>query len=286
MIRCMGGKRLKNLGDPDERITFPNFDEAIVDVGEVSVGHVVQQPGFRWSTDVKPIVGGDWCQARHVGVLISGRLGIELADGAAFEIGPMDAYDIPPGHDGFVVGHEPAVAIEWTGLRSIAGPRSVGGRVLVTILLTDIVESTEAAQRLGDVRWNDQLKAHYLGVRNQLERYRGREVKATGDGVLATFDSPVAALQCAAAVRAEAAEHGIEIRAGVHVGEVDMSGEDVHGLAVHEAARVMAKAGPGEVLASEVAKALATAGGMRFEDRGTHQLKGLAGERRLYAYVA
>lgn len=282
----MGGKRLKNLGDPDERITFPNFDEGIVDIGEVSVGYVVQQPGFRWSRDVQPAVGGEWCQARHVGVLISGRLGIELDDGAAFEIGPMDAYDVPPGHEGFVVGDEPAVAIEWTGLRSIAGPRSTGGRVLATILLTDIVESTQAAQRLGDVRWNDQLKAHYLGVRNQLERYRGREVKATGDGVLATFDSPVAALQCAAAIRAEAGEHGIQIRAGVHVGEVEMTADDLHGVAVHQAARVMAMAGPGEILVSEVASALATAAGMRFEDRGAHELKGLAGEHRLHAYIA
>jgi class 3 adenylate cyclase len=129
------------------------------------------------------------------------------------------------------------------------------------------------------------LAAHYQTVRTELERHRGTEVATTGDGLLAIFDSPGLAIRCAAAIRAEATRSGLDIRAGVHVGEVEVSGANVHGVAVHEAARIMAEARPGEILVSEVTRTLASMSGLQFDDRGTRELKGLPGERRLFAYT-
>jgi class 3 adenylate cyclase len=158
--------------------------------------------------------------------------------------------------------------------------------VLATLLFTDLVGSTERATRLGDVAWHDLLSRHYESVRRELERFRGREIETTGDGVLARFDGPAAALQCAAAIVRDATDLDLEVRAGVHVGEVQLVGAGVRGVAVHEAARVMATAGPNEILVSETVRVLAEAAGLMFEDRGLHSLKGLDGERRLFAYAA
>ncbi|MGH3137920.1 MAG: adenylate/guanylate cyclase domain-containing protein, partial [Gaiellaceae bacterium] len=127
---------------------------------------------------------------------------------------------------------------------------------------------------------------HFEAARVELERFGGREVSTTGDGMFATFDGPARALHCAAAIRRVAQSHGLEIRAGVHIGEVELVGEDVRGVTVHEAARIMAAAAPGEILASDMTRALAGASGLAFEDRGTVVLKGLAGEWRLAAFVA
>jgi class 3 adenylate cyclase len=122
-------------------------------------------------------------------------------------------------------------------------------------------------------------------MRAELERFRGREVKTTGDGMLVTFDGSGRAIQCAAAIRRIAREHGLQLRVGVHVGEVEIVGADVRGVTVHEAARIMAKAGPDEILVSELTRVLAGAAGLAFEDRGKHMLKGLEGEWRLAAYT-
>jgi class 3 adenylate cyclase len=163
--------------------------------------------------------------------------------------------------------------------------RRTRNRVIATLLLTDVVGSTERARHLGDVAWHDLLSRHYEAVRSQLERYRGREFETTGDGMLATFESTTAGLRCAAAIVSDAAASGLHVRAGVHVGEVQVLGSTARGLAVHEAARVMGAAAADEVLASETTMNLASGSNLRFVDRGVHQLKGLAGERRLYAYV-
>jgi class 3 adenylate cyclase len=122
-------------------------------------------------------------------------------------------------------------------------------------------------------------------VRSELERFGGREVKTTGDGMLATFDGSARALHSAAAIRRIAQEHDLQIRIGIHVGEVEIVGDDVRGVAVHEAARIMAAAGPGEILVSELTRTLAGAAGLTCEDRGVHTLKGLDGEWRLAAFV-
>jgi class 3 adenylate cyclase len=247
---------------------------------------MVNEPGWRWSTDIRPTVGGEWCQARHVGIVLSGRLGIDFPDGTSFVFGEGDVFDIPPGHDGYTVGDEPVVQLEWAGLRAWAGfPTGIRSRVLATLLFTDLVGSTELARRLGDGPWRELLSRYFEAIRGELERFGGREVKTTGDGMLATFDGAARALHCAAAIRRAAGRDDLHLRIGVHVGEVELVGQDVRGVAVHEAARIMAAAGPDEILVSDLTRALAGAAGFSFEDRGTHVLKGLEGEWRLWVFA-
>lgn len=269
-----------------EVVEFPRARVRLVDLGDFTIGEMTTEPGWRWSTHVRPQVGGEWCQARHVGVVLSGRVGIEMADGGTFEFGPGDVFDIPPGHDGYTVGDEPCVQIEWAGLRAWAGfPTGIHSRILASLLFTDLVDSTQIAARLGDGRWREVLSAHFETAREELNRFGGREVKTTGDGLLARFEGPARALHCAAAIRRAAHRHELHVRAGVHVGEVELVGADVRGVAVHEAARIMAAAVEDEILVSDLTRALAAASGLSFEDRGTHTLKGLEGDWRLAAFV-
>jgi class 3 adenylate cyclase len=281
----MAEARAKNLEEPDQTIELPLFTAKIVEVGDFTVGYVVYQPGWRWSTHVRPSVGGEWCQARHVGVVLSGRVAVSLQDGTALRFGPNDVFDIPPGHDAWVVGDEQFVQLEWTGLHTFIGTHSAGGGVLATLLFTDLVDSTAAAARLGDLRWRELLSSHFAAARSALDRFGGREVKTTGDGLLATFDGPARALRAATAIRAAARNDGLGVRAGIHVGEVELVAGDVRGVAVHAAARILARAGEGEILVSETTRVLARGTGLEFEDRGTHELKGLDGEWRLFALV-
>ena len=155
-------------------------------------------------------------------------------------------------------------------------------RVLATVLFTDIVGSTEKAAQLGDRRWRDLLEQHNDIAHRELAHFRGREVKSTGDGVLATFDGPGRGVRCARAICDSVRALGIELRAGLHTGECELLGDDVGGIAVHIAARVAAQAGPGEVLVSSTVKDLVAGSGIEFEDRGTPQLKGVPGEWRLF----
>jgi class 3 adenylate cyclase len=281
----MAEARSKNLREPDETIELPGILEQLVDLGDLTVGRTVQEPGWRWSTHIQPVVGGEWCQARHVGVVVSGRFGVLLIDGRTLELRPDDVYDIHPGHDGYTIGHEPCVLIEWSGLRAFAGFRTGAyARALATLLFTDLVGSTAVVARLGDAAWRELLSGHFEAARAELERFGGREVKTTGDGMLATFDGPALALRCAAAVCRRASSEGLHVRAGVHVGEVELVGDDVRGMAVHEAARIMAAADEDEILVSETTRALALSSGLVFEDRGAKALPGLTGEWHLFAY--
>ena len=277
----------KNFDAPDDVVEFPKVRTRIVELGDLTVGELVSEPGWRWSEHVRPIVGGEWCQARHVGFILSGRLGIDFRDGTSATFGPGDVFDVPPGHDGYTVGDEPCAQIEWMGIRAFAGfPTGIHSRVLSTLLMTDLVDSTALAAELGDARWRELLSELFVASRGELERFGGREVDTTGDGMLATFDGPARALHCAAALRRCAHRHGVKVRIGVHVGEVELVGRDVRGIAVHEVARVSAAAGPDDILVSDMTRALAGAAGLRFEDRGVHELKGLDGEWRLAAYVS
>jgi class 3 adenylate cyclase len=222
-----------------------------------------------------------------VGFVVSGRIGIDFPDGTTLEFGPNDVFDIPPGHDGYTVGDVACVQVEWAGIRAWAGfPTGIRSRVLATLVFTDLVSSTELAARLGDGRWRELLSRYFEAVRAELERFGGREVKTTGDGMLATFDGSARALHCAAAIRSAANRNDLHVRIGAHVGEVELVGEDVRGVTVHEAQRIMAAAGEDEILVSELSRALAGGAGLAFEDRGTHALKGLHGEWRLAALVA
>jgi class 3 adenylate cyclase len=157
------------------------------------------------------------------------------------------------------------------------------GSIIATILVTDIVGSTETLARVGPDEWRDMLDSHDAAVRRQLERFGGREVKTTGDGFLATFDGPARAVTCAQAIRDVAAQMGMDIRAGLHTGQVDWRGDDIAGMAVHIAARVEALAVPGEVLASRTVVDLIVGSGIEFEDRGEHELKGVPGVWKVFA---
>jgi class 3 adenylate cyclase len=159
-------------------------------------------------------------------------------------------------------------------------------RVLATILFTDIVGSTEQLAQVGDRRWSELLGEHFRLARHELARHRGREIKTTGDGLLATFDGPARAIRCASAIRNGTRQLGIEIRAGVHTGEVEVLDEDLGGIAVHTGARVAAEAGPGEVLVSSTVKDLVAGSGIAFDDRGAHSLKGVPGEWRLFRVLS
>jgi pimeloyl-ACP methyl ester carboxylesterase len=156
-------------------------------------------------------------------------------------------------------------------------------RALATILFTDIVSSTEKAAELGDRGWRQLLERHDAEVRRQLSLHRGHEVKTMGDGFLATFDGPARAIRCATAVQEEVAGLGIEVRAGIHTGEVELIGDDVGGMAVNIGARIGALADPGEVLVSSTVRELVVGSGLKFADRGTQTLKGAPGEWRLFA---
>jgi class 3 adenylate cyclase/pimeloyl-ACP methyl ester carboxylesterase len=168
-----------------------------------------------------------------------------------------------------------------TGVRPVPEPE----RVLATIMFTDIVRSTDLAAAIGDARWRDLLAEHNRIVRDQLDRFRGREVKTTGDGFLAVFDGPARAIRCGAAISAAVRTLDISVRAGIHTGEVELADHDLGGIAVHIGARVSAEARADEVLVSSTVKDLVVGAGISFEDRGSHVLKGVPGDWRLYAVV-
>jgi class 3 adenylate cyclase len=146
-----------------------------------------------------------------------------------------------------------------------------------------MVRSTERAAELGDRRWRDLLDDHDARVRRELERHRGRLVHSTGDGVLATFDGPARAIRCSDAIIRSIRELGIDVRSGLHAGEIEQRGDDIGGIAVHLAARVMETAQPGEVVVSSTVKDLVAGSGLTFAERGVHALKGVPGEWRLFA---
>jgi class 3 adenylate cyclase len=276
----------KNFDDPDEVVRLPLLIEEVVEVGGFTVGRETVEPGWSWSKDVKPTVGGEWCQAHHVGLTVSGRWGAKLEDGRTLEFGPGDVFEVPAGHDSWTIGDEPCVTLNWTGLRTLFASKALlPERFLATILFTDLVGSTAKLSEVGDTVWAELLAHFQQATQQALERSQGRQVDSAGDGMLAILGGPAAAVRCASAIRSAANAQGLRIRAGIHVGEVESSGDDIRGLAVHEAARVMAIAGPDEILVSETTKALSIASGLEFEDRGEHDLKGIEGPRRLFAYV-
>ena len=162
-------------------------------------------------------------------------------------------------------------------------PLAAVDRVLATVLFTDIVGSTETAARLGDDRWTRLLNAYRMLVRQELVRFRGREVDMAGDGLLATFDGPARGIRCATAIRGAVRSLGVDIRAGLHTGEVEQRGDGIAGIAVHVGQRVQAEADPGEILVSRTVVDLVAGSGIRFEDRGSRSLKGVTEQWRLFA---
>jgi class 3 adenylate cyclase/pimeloyl-ACP methyl ester carboxylesterase len=170
----------------------------------------------------------------------------------------------------------------------VTGARSHGpqDRVLATVLFSDIVDSTALAAALGDQTWRDRLDAHDAMVRRKLEQFRGREVKTTGDGFVATFDGPARAIHCARAIRDGATPLDLSVRIGLHTGEVELRGDDIGGISVHTAARVEEQAGPDQICVSRTVVDLVAGSGLTFDDLGEHTLKGIPGSWRLFAVDA
>jgi class 3 adenylate cyclase len=275
---------VKSFGEPDDVRTTPNVRFETIRLDEATVGHCRFEPGWRWSTEFGARFGSPSCPIRHLGYSISGSTRVRMDDGETVDIGPGMVFDIPPGHDQWVLGDEPWVAVEWgaSGRALSEALQEPTDRSLATILFTDIVDSTARARQLGDTAWRDLLAAHNLRLREQLNVFRGREVNTTGDGFVAMFDSPARAVRCAASMVAAIQAIELDIRVGVHTGEVEAVGHDVRGIAVHVAARLLALAGPGEVVLSQTTADLLEGSGLALEEIGERELKGLPGTRHIF----
>lgn len=277
----------RRFSEPSAVRTIPRGRIEVVELDDTVVGKMTYEPGWRWSVDVQPIAATDSCQYHHLGVTLAGRLRAQMVDGTELEVGPGDVFEIPPGHDAWVVGDEPWVSIDFEAMRTYGKQQDAADeRILASIVLTDIVDSTRRAAELGSARWRDVVGEHNRQAALAIDRHRGRLVKTTGDGVLAQFDGAERAVRGAAAIRDAIAGLGVEIRVGVHTGELQVTADDVRGIAVHTAARIMAVAGPGEILVSATIMDLVDGSSLGFDDAGMHELKGLHGARQLYRLTA
>jgi class 3 adenylate cyclase len=235
---------------------------------EIDVRHVV--PAITAPTLIVHRVGDKICHvenARFLAGRIAGARYVELAG----------EDHIPSAGGGDQIVDE--IQEFLTGVREPEQP----DRVLATVLFTDIVGSTERARELGDREWRELLDRHHAAVRHELTRFRGREIDTAGDGFFAVFDGPARGIRCARSIVAALHEVGLEIRAGLHTGEVELAGSDVRGIAVHTGARVASLARPGEVLVSGTVKDLIAGSGIELLERGVHELKGVPGEWHVYA---
>ena len=267
---------------PDVRVTGRGKVD-VVELDDRVVARITWQPGWRWSVDVKPIVGTDYCQSHHVAYAISGRGHVEMSDGIGMDIGPGEVYEIPPGHDAWVVGDEPFVSVDFEALRALVMADPAQTRhALATVLMTDIVDSTAQAVALGPAAWQDVIARHNRIAERIIDRNDGRLVKTTGDGVIGLFDSAERAARAALAIGPAMSDLGIDVRAAVQTGEVEVMAGDVRGVVVHATARMMGLAGANQVVVSATVRDLLDGTGLAFEDFGEHELKGLPGARRLF----
>ena len=282
----MGGRSIvRRFDEADERNEFDEGFVDLVSIGSVTFGQETLTPHWRWSKHVRPIAGTERCEFHHVGYQLSGRWIVEDRDGFQLEVKPGDIFDTPPGHDAWVIGDEPCVTIDFQGIAdwAVRGPAL---RTLTTVLFTDIVDSSGTIARIGDVAWRT-LKSQYdEKFSSVLAGYDGTLVDTSGDGALARFGSAAAAVRAAQAIVASADRVGLPTRAGIHTGEVELKKNEVSGMAVHIGARVMALAGPGEVLVTSTTRDLTVDSGFSFEEKGTFELKGVTGARTVYAVTA
>lgn len=277
--------RAKSFTTPDEVLHMDGGVADTVRLGELVVGRVRLEPGWQWSKNLRPTAGTDSCQFHHTGVAVSGVSRFVMDDGTVLDVRAGDVFDIPPGHDNWVTGDEPAIAIVWGGWRGWGKP-PVGDRVLMSLLMTDIEESTSRLASVGDAAWDRLLERHNAITHEIVERYRGTVIDSTGDGFLLAFDGPARAVRTAMDIQEAVSALGLRVRAGVHTGEVEVVPGGLRGVAVHETARIMSLARGGEVLLSDITKELSLGAGLRYEDRGVHQLKGIPNPRRLFAATA
>jgi class 3 adenylate cyclase len=271
------------FGQADDVREVPNGRLEIYDLGDLRFGRSILEPGWRWSTSIKPISRTEWCEYHHIGLCVAGSCRVTMREGSELVIAAGQFYEIPPFHDAEVVGNEPYVTMTWNptpGLGEMEGGDF--DRIVATLLMTDIVDSTTRARELGDARWRGLLARHNMLVRDLLVRFRGREITTTGDGFVAIFDGAERAIRAAQEIVTGLADLDVKVRCGVHTGELELEGDDVRGLTVHIAARVMSLAGSGEVYASWATRELLAGSAISFADRGLHELKGLADQRRVY----
>ena len=281
----MGAIRRTSFEDPDGLRELPLLTVPLARIGSHTIGRGVAQPGWHWAEHLAPTMQADSCPVHHVQVLLSGRFAVRMDDGEEMSFEHGDVMDVPPGHDAWVIGAEPAVLVDFAGGIDALGLPREHERMVMTLLMTDIVDSTRAADRLGDAAWKQVLADHNRLVRTQLLRFGGSEINTTGDGFLATFRSAVAALKCAAAILDALRDTELEARIGVHTGEVEPMGDNIGGIAVHTAARVMALAGQSEVLVSAITATLAEGSGLAFEPGGARDVKGLDRPIEVYRLV-
>jgi Adenylate and Guanylate cyclase catalytic domain len=206
----------KNLDRPDQARNLGRGSGGYVEVAGLAVGRATLEPGWRWSVDVKPLVGTSSCQIHHFQLVLSGRMGVRMDAGDAYEFGPGEVIDIPPGHDVWVAGDEPLTLVDMSGNSAEFSLPVSQARAVVTMLMTDIVDSTRTAAEIHDAAWRQRLANHNRLVRRQLERFGGREVDTTGDGFLAAFESAEAGLRAALAIQDVVAASGVQVRTGVH----------------------------------------------------------------------
>jgi class 3 adenylate cyclase len=274
----------KSFATPDQVRTFPSGRMDVVQLDDVALGRFALQPGWRWSTDVAPVVGMRSCPNRHIGYAISGSLEVTMDDGTRLVINAGDGYEIPPGHDVLVLGPEPWESVEFTSAHTWGiSPGGHGDRTLATVLFSDVVGSTAMLERLGDHAWAELLSEHNTRIRSAIDRFGGREIVPTGDGFLALFDGAAKAVRAGALMDPSVADLGIRVRVGVHTTEIELVGGQPRGVGVHAAARVASLAGPGEVLVSRTTHDLLDGSGLSLEYRGDFELKGLTGPRATYA---
>ena len=273
---------MRRFEDADERREFPGGFVDVLSIGPLTFGLETLLPGWRWSKDVRPIAGTDRCEFHHVGYQISGRCAAEDRDGTVTEMGPGDLFDMPPGHDAWVIGDEPCTTVDFQGVAGWA-LRGAQSGTLTTILFTDVVDSTLLIARIGDAAWR-RLQGLYLeGIHGALAQHGGVLVDTAGDGALAQFDSPAAAVRAACGISAAAQRIGLQTRTSVHSGEVERHDGGLTGMAVHIGARVLAQAEPGEVLVTSTVRDLTLDAGLDYDERGSFELKGVPGARILYA---
>ena len=273
---------VRSFTEPDERREFDGGTLDLLNVGPLTFGLETLQPGWRWSKDVKPLAGTERCEFHHVGYQVSGRWIVEDRDGTQLEVGPGQIFDTPPGHDAWVVGDEPCVTIDFQGIADWAA-RGSSGRILTTVLFTDLVDSTVLIDRIGDAAWRRVQSQFYEDLGAVLTAHTGELVDTAGDGAMARFASPGSAVRAAAAMVLAAERLGLQNRTGIHTGEVEVSDNRLSGMTVHIAARVLGQAQPGEILVTSSTRDLTADATYDFEDRGAVELKGVPGPRTLFA---
>jgi class 3 adenylate cyclase len=274
---------VRDLDEPEAVVNRPLGATNQVRLAQTVVSRHVLQPGWSWEEHGRPSAGTRSCELYHRGVVLSGRMGIRTDEGEELVVGPNQVFDLPPGHVTWVEGEDELVMVDWAGGAGFDPQPGGEARAMATILFTDIVDSTARASDAGDAAWKRIVAMHDDVVRNVLPEFGGRAIETAGDSFLVAFDNVESAIRCGLSLVPALAAIQLPIRVGIHSGEVVMSGDNVRGLAVHAAARIVDQARAGEVLVSSTTRDLAEgATGLTFESRGRFRLKGLNREYELF----